>query len=70
MCLDQQAAWLFKLKAKEGADTAEVTVCIHTPLADCTSIPTLSQWGIAGMAVAMFSAVLYLRRRRSFTNLA
>ena len=28
------------------------------------AVPTLSEWGIIGMAVVMFGGVVYMRRRR------
>jgi hypothetical protein len=31
---------------------------------ECDLVPTLSEWGIMGMAMLMFGGVIYLRRRR------
>lgn len=35
MCLQEEGAWRFTLTATEGLDTAEVSICIHTPAAAC-----------------------------------
>jgi hypothetical protein len=37
MCLGEEGAWKFTLTATEGADTAETTICIHTPGACCSA---------------------------------
>lgn len=35
LCLSEEGAWKFTLAATEGADTAQATICIHTPGTSC-----------------------------------
>ena len=47
-------------------ECAPLETCIYDGVAGCIcAVPTLSEWGIIGMATLMLGGVLYHRRRRS-----